>query len=216
MQSVTLYMEAFWRNPGDCSVFVALREKGVPFERSMGMFREGVGAVAALHARTITGTAPVLQHGGFWLAEALAIIEYLEEVFPPPQWPRLLPAELQPRTRARQLMAWLRTNLASLRRERSTDCMFFPLRDPMPPLTPEAARGAHRLLQIAEQLGAGPSGTLFGDQFSIADSDLAFDLMRLVAANDPVPERLAAYARAVWTRPSVREFVEHPRPPNVP
>jgi glutathione S-transferase len=215
MQALTLYTEAFWRNPWDCTVYVALREKGLDFHRAISMYREGIGVVDALHAYSITGTAPVLQHGSFWLAESQAIVEYLEDAFPPPEWPRLLPAETMARARARQLMSWIRTSAEALRRERTTDHIIFPVRAELPPLSPTAAQDARRLLEVADRLGAGPSGALFG-AFSIADVDFAFMLMRLVASGAPVPAPVAAYTAAVWERPSVREFVAHPRPPNQP
>jgi len=82
--SITLHVEAFWRSPWDFSAFVCLREKGVPFHTSIAMTRPGVGLVDTMQERTLTGTAPVLQHDGLWLAESLAIIEYLEELNPTP------------------------------------------------------------------------------------------------------------------------------------
>lgn len=217
-QAITLYMEAFWRSPWDATAHVALREKGLEFHRAISMFRENVGVVAAMHAQTVTGTAPALQHGAFWIAESAAIVEYLEEAFPPPTWPRLFPAGLHARARARQLMTWLRTTGDALRRERTTDLLFFPTKTgrSLAPLSATAAHDARRILEVADQLGVGPSGALFGE-FTIADLDLAFMLMRLVVAGDvTVPEPVRAYASAVWARPSVREFVEHPRPPNSP
>jgi glutathione S-transferase len=54
------------------------------------------------------------------------------------------------------------------------------------------------------------------DGFTIADVDLALTRMRLIRAGDEVPARLAAWAEALWLRPSVREHVEHPRPPHPP
>jgi hypothetical protein len=40
--------------------------------------------------------------------------------------------------------------------------------------------------------------------------------MRLITGDVAVPSPLEAYASAVWARPSVREFVEHQRPPHRP
>jgi glutathione S-transferase len=214
-EALALYMEAFWRNPFDCSVFVGLREKGLPFHTSLGMYRVGVGAIDSLRARTITGTAPVLQHGSFWIAESMAIVEYLEDAFPPPQYARIFPADVRERARARQVMSWARTSLDALREERPTNLMFYKTAEPVAPLSPRACGAADRLIHVAEQLGAGPSGALFSG-FGVVDVDVAFALMRLIAGGDPVPEGLAAYAAAVWARPSVKEFVEHPRPPNLP
>jgi glutathione S-transferase len=56
---------------------------------------------------------------------------------------------------------------------------------------------------------------LFHD-FSIADADLAMMLQRLIANGEQVPSKLRAFAQAQWQRPSVRAFVNRPRPPYVP
>jgi glutathione S-transferase len=41
--------------------------------------------------------------------------------------------------------------------------------------------------------------------------DLALMLQRLAANGDPCPARLATYARAIFARPSVREWLGHTR-----
>src|SRR5688572_32881595 len=102
---LVLHVEGSWSSPWVCAVHVVLREKQLPFTTALAMVRSGVGAVDRMRERTMTGTAPVLQHGEFWLAESLAIVEYLEEVFPQPN---MLPADVRDRARARQLMAWMR------------------------------------------------------------------------------------------------------------
>ncbi|MCA3783732.1 MAG: glutathione S-transferase, partial [Burkholderia sp.] len=53
---------------------------------------------------------------------------------------------------------------------------------------------------------------LFGE-WSIADVDLAVMLNRLVLNDDPVPQRLADYARGQWERASVQRWVKLKRPP---
>jgi glutathione S-transferase len=112
-ESVVLYVEASWSSPWVCTVFVALREKAVPFTTAMAMLRKGSGVIDSMHDKTLTGTAPVLQHGAFWLAESLAIVEYLEETFPSPP---MLPLDRRDRARARQLMTWMRNEHEPLRR----------------------------------------------------------------------------------------------------
>src|SRR5262245_14186261 len=185
------------------------------------MVRPGVGAADRMRERTLTGTAPRLphstragtaplrQHGDFWLAESRAIGEYLEELIPEP---RMLPPDLRDRARARQLMTWMRNDHEALRQERPAERITYPSPDPLPPLSPRAERAAGDLLRVAERLGAGPTGCLFGGRFGAVDVDLAFALMRLVATGTPMPEPTRAYADAVWHRPSVREYVEHSRP----
>lgn len=114
-ESLVLYVEAYWVSPWVCAVHVALREKGLSFATAVTVMRHGVGAIDQMHERTLTGTAPVLQHGTFMIAESLAIVEYLEEVFPDP---RLLPTDVRDRARARQVMTWMRDGHQALRRER--------------------------------------------------------------------------------------------------
>jgi glutathione S-transferase len=72
-----------------------------------------------------------------------------------------------------------------------------------------------RLFYVADALVTEGKPTLF-DAFSIADADLAFMLHRLLLNDEPVPAKLASYARGIWTRPSIREFVDRPRAPYVP
>lgn len=207
-----LYVEASWSSPWVCVVHAVLREKGIPFTTARAMMRKGVGAIDLMRERTFTGTAPVLQHGEFWLAESLAIVEYLEEMFPNPP---MLPLDVRERARARQLMAWMRHEHDALRRERPAERILYPSTQALHPLSDDAQRAADSLVRVATRLGADARGALFGT-FGVIDVDLAFALMRLVTTGFDVPEPLRAYARTIWARPSVREFVEHERPPNAP
>ncbi|MCE9578000.1 MAG: glutathione transferase [Deltaproteobacteria bacterium] len=211
-EPLVLYVEAYWVSPWVCAVHVALREKGLPFATAVTMMRHGVGAIDQMHARSLTGTAPVLQHGGFLVAESLAIVEYLEEVFPEP---RVLPADVRDRARARQLMTWMRNDHQALRRERPSERILYPRPAPAP-LSPEAQRVADDLVRVAVRLGADARGALFGDRFGVVDVELAFALMRLTTSGAAVPAAIQAYVDAVRARPSVREFLDHSRPPNPP
>jgi glutathione S-transferase len=211
--SFVLYVEASWSSPWVCTAYVALREKALPFTTAIAMLRKGSGVIDGMHERTLTGTAPVLQHGGFWLAESLAIVEYLDELHPDT---RVMPADVKDRARARQLMTWMRNDHASLRDERPGERIFYPAIGAMPPLSSAARREAEDLVRVSERLGADDRGCVFGERFSIFDAELGFALMRLVATDEAMPAQIAAYARAVWARPSVSGFAEHPRPPNPP
>ena len=62
-------------------------------------------------------------------------------------------------------------------------------------LSPAARRDVERLLRVADLLVPPGGGPLFGT-WSLVDAELAFMLHRLLLNGDPVPERLAAYARA--------------------
>lgn len=218
-EPVVLYVEAFLVSPFDGSCFVALREKGVPFSTSTAMVREGRGQAQHLGAHALVGQVPVLQHGAFWLSESLAIVEYLEDAFPSPAFPRILPRDLRERARARQLLMWLRAHLDHLRRARNSARIFYEadrFDEPLPPFDEAAAGDAARLLDVTDRLvAAGRGDWLFGE-FSMADFDLAFALMRLLRTGHAVPAAIGRFVERVWARPSVRAFVERPRPPYPP
>ena len=208
-----LYGESLWISPYVFSSFVALTEKGVPFDVVEVSLFEGGHLAPAYRELSLTARVPALVHNGFRLSESSAIDEYLEELLPPPEHPRLLPVSMQHRARARQLMAFLRSDLEHLRAERSTVTMFY--RFQLDPLGKAAARDADKLLRVAEALVPRDNGPLFGD-WSIADADLAFMLHRLILGGDPVPARIVAYAAEQWQRPSVSAYVNHERPASVP
>jgi glutathione S-transferase len=214
MTDFTLYAETLWASPYAFSSLVALREKGADFELALVDLAHGAHRQGDYASASITGRIPSLDHRGFRLAESSAIAEYLEEVLPPPKFPRLFPEGARERARARQVMAWLRSDLGALRDERSTMVMFYYRSNPRP-LSAAAARDVEKLARVGEQLVPAGGGPLFGG-WSLADAELAFMLHRLILCGDPLPERLASYARTQWERPSVREFVDHARPPAVP
>ena len=117
-----LYVDRFWISPYVFSCFVALREKGIAFEtRDVGLDR-GDQKTDDYRARSITGRVPSLTDGDFSLAESQAIVEYLEDVQPTPP---ILPHDSKERARARQLLAWIRSDLDALRAERPTTTMFY-------------------------------------------------------------------------------------------
>ena len=201
---LVLWGESRFESPYVFSCFVALREKGLPFELRTMSLQSGEHRQGDYALRSVTGRVPALQHGEFWLAESSAIDEYLEDVYPPPRWPRLYPAAPPERARARQIQAWLRSDLMALREERPTSTVFH--RAAVRPLSPAARAAADRLLRAADALVPPGASALFSS-FGIADADLALMLQRLAANGDEVPARLAAYAHAVWDRPSVKEWL---------
>jgi glutathione S-transferase len=213
MTDFTLYGETLWISPYVFSSLVALREKNASFDIAEVALFEGAHHQPDYSTPSVTGRVPSLRHGDFRLAESSAIAEYLEEVLPPPRFSRLLPQAVHDRARARQLMAWLRSDLVALRDDRSTVTMFYRFK--VKPLSGQAQRDADRLLRVCDHVVPADAGPLFG-QWSLVDAELAFMLHRLILNGEPVPERVATYARAQWTRPSVREFVEHSRPRTVP
>jgi glutathione S-transferase len=207
---IVLHGEKHWDSPYVFTAFVALVEKGVPFEIRVLDLNAGDQRAPAYREASLTARVPSIEHGGFVLSESTAIVEYLDEVFPSPAFPRLLPEGIRERARARQIMAWLRSDLLPLREERSTETMFFE--PSTKPLGPAARAAADKLLFLVDHLVADGQTTLF-EKFCIADADLGFALHRLILNGDPVPDKAQRFAAAQWSRQSIRDFVERERPP---
>ena len=210
---VVLYADPFWISPYVFSSFVALREKELAFEVVTIDLAKGEHRREPFRSASLTARVPALDDHGFWLSESNAIAEYLEEAYPPPTHRRIFPADSRQRARARQLMAFLRSDLGPLRDERSSEVVFYDL--PVEPLSPAAQRSVAKLLDVAAQLVGDGAATAF-DDWSVADADLALALRRLARDGDVLPPRLRAYADLQWQRPSVRAYAEHPRAPFVP
>src|SRR5690606_2973822 len=121
----------------------------------------------------------------------------------PPEHYRLYPQEPRHRANARQIQAWLRSDLVPIREERSTEFVF--LEPPRTKLSREGTAAAAALFEAVESWLPPGADNLFGE-WCMADTDLALMLNRLVLAGDPVPERLAGYARHQWERPSVQTW----------
>jgi glutathione S-transferase len=203
--SLSLYVDADFSSPYALAAYVTLVEKGLPFTVQAVDLGRGENREAPYLRTSLTARVPTLVHDDFPLSESSAITEYLEEVFPaPPVYPR----EPRARARARQVQAWLRSDLVPIREERPTTVLFRGAR--LAPLSPAAQGAATRLLAFAEALLPSGADNLFGG-WCIADAELGLMLNRLLAHGDEVPARLAAYVRHQWQRPSLQRWVAQPR-----
>ena len=207
---LTLFVDAFFCNPFDFRCWVALQEKGIEFTPSRVMIREGVGLSPSYREASITARVPGIVHGDFWMAESQAIVEYLEDVFAPPEWPSILPADIQGRARVRQVMSFLGADLFLLTAERPAWTIAYATEGP--PLSRPARAEADELLGIASRLLR--DGALAS--WSIACADLTFALLRLTRGGETLPPELQAFVDANVVRPSVQSYLTHERPPNPP
>jgi glutathione S-transferase len=210
--SLLLYGNATWTSPYVLSCFVALREKGLAFEVRDVALQRGAQWEPEYAKQSLTARVPLLVDGDLALSESSAIDEYLEDAYPAPSHPRILPPGVRERARARQVMAWLRSDLMPIREERSAEYVFYP-HEALAPLAPLSARGERavaKLLAATEQLVPPEAGPMFG-AWCIADTDLAMMLQRLAKTGFDLPRRIRAYADAQWQRPAVLEFRAHPR-----
>jgi glutathione S-transferase len=202
-----LYVDANFASPYALVAFVSLIEKGLDFEIEPLDLAARANYVPTFARTSITRRIPTLIHDGFALSESSAICEYIDETF---DGTPLYPTDPRNRARARQVQAWVRSDLMPIRDERPTFVVF---NGAQRPALSEAARdAAERLFSAAMSLLDGRTDYLFG-AWSIADVDLAMMLQRLIVLGDPVPQRLVDYATHQWRRPSVQQWVQKKRPP---
>jgi len=204
-----LYVDANFASPYALVAYVSLLEKGVAFDMEALDLVAQANQGPSFAKASITRRVPTLVHDGFALSESSAICEYIDESFP---GTALYPKDRRERARARQIQAWVRSDLMPIREERPTFVVFNNAKRPA--LSDQARVAAEKLFSGALTLLEGRTDHLFGD-WSIADVDLAMMLQRLVVLGDPMPQRLVDYANLQWRRPTVQQWVRQPRPPLV-
>jgi glutathione S-transferase len=200
-----LYVDSNFASPYALVAFVSLLEKGVKFAIEPLDLFANANQTPEFAATSITRRIPTLVHEDFALSESSAICEYIDETFP---GTRLYPANSRDRARARQIQAWIRSDLMPIRDERPTFVVFCGARRAA--LSAQATDAAAGLVAASLTLLDHGADNLFGD-WSIADVDLAMMLQRLIVHGDPVPSRLVNYASRQWHRPSVQKWIDQPR-----
>ncbi|TFW16134.1 glutathione transferase [Duganella callida] len=206
--SLELYVDSLSTSPYALSAFVALTEKGLPFTVRTVDLGSGEQKLPAYAGRALTGRVPALVEGDFVLTESSAITEYLDESFPAPEYIALYPSDRRQRAQARQIQGWVRSDLLPVRVERDTETVFY--NKPCAPLSDSAQQAAAKLVHVAGHFVQGAQH-LFG-AWSIADTDLAIMLSRLVRNGDEMPQKLRDYVDFQWQRPSVQAWLNRHQP----
>ncbi|MCT4716568.1 glutathione transferase [Enterobacteriaceae bacterium H18W14] len=202
--AITLWSDANYFSPYVLSVYVALKEKGLNFTLQTVDLAAGENLQPGWKGYDLTRRVPVLAVDDFVLSESSAIAEYLEERFAPPVWERIYPVDIEKRARARQIQAWLRSDLMPIREERPTDVVFGGAKKPA--LSEAGLSAVEKLISTVEAVLPAGQQNLFGE-WCIADTDLALMLNRLILNGDDMPERLQEYAAFQWQRASVQGFI---------
>lgn len=91
-------------SPFGWRVWLTLAHKGLPFEHRLLSFSAGDTRAPEYRAVNPRGKVPALVHEGHTLWESSAIVEYLEERFPGPAYPTVLPETPAERALARRLV----------------------------------------------------------------------------------------------------------------
>lgn len=191
--------------------YVALLHKGLEFEERTISLVEDKDREKRRQLSP-TGKVPVLHHGERVIPDSLAILEYLEETFPPPRYPALWPENAGRRAHARWLAAAMHSGFLALRESMSFNMCFLP--NPPEP-TAEALADAREILAfwedaLARKTEQGPF--LFG-RFCGTDVMYAPAVVRLTAFRVPTNgfPRAAAYMPALLDYPAVRRWMDEAR-----
>lgn len=202
-----LYVDSQFASPYAMSAFVALSVKMAEFKTVALDLAAGQASTAQYNAHSLTSRVPTLVDGDFSISESSAIAEYLDEQY---SGERLFPADIRERARARQVQAWLRSDLSALKRDRTTEVVFYqPSKNP---LSAAGVEAASKLIRAADTLLLPGYEHIFS-RWCIADVDLAMMLNRLVLNGDPVPKRLSEYANRQWQNSAIQAWLSKPRPP---
>ncbi|NYT61508.1 glutathione transferase [Alcaligenaceae bacterium] len=201
--TLTLYTNHLYSSPYVLSVYATLYEKGLPFELKTLNLGVGEQLSAPYSKLSLTSRVPTLVAGDFALSESSAIIEYLEEAYASPDFVSVFPTDLQHRAKARQIQAWVRSDLAELRAERPTS-VIYSAKNPKT-LSAPAQKAADKLLRIADTLIDDQGNPLFG-AWCIADVDFSVMLNRLCANGDTVPLKIRKYVDRQSQRPCVETW----------
>lgn len=206
MSKLKLYVDSQYASPYALSVFVALTEKGLPFEMVEIDLSVNENLSPEFSLISKTSRIPVLEHESFSLSESSAITEYIEETF---SGTSLYPNSAQEKAQARQIQAWLRSDLMPIRVERSTEVIYYKPSEA--PLSAAAQHAVKKLFSVSNSFLHNNQEYIFGS-WSIVDLELSLMLHRLILNGDTVPENLVLYAKKQWLRPSVHEWVNRKRP----
>ncbi len=188
--------------------WVALTWKGVPFEERTILLSQDKTR-AERRKVSPTGKLPVLHHGGLVVPDSLAIIEYLEETFPPPSYPALWPSDRPLRARARWLATAMHSGFMKIRDGMSFNLCFLPR---VPDASPEALAEAQEVLALWESVLTLPDrrgGPYLCGAFCAADVMFATMAERIRAFRVPVSDYPHAreYAAAVLQAPPVAAWM---------
>jgi len=201
-----LFVDSNFVSPYAMSAFVAIRAKGLKVELGKVDLATQQNLTDNFFQTSVTSRVPTLIDDDFSVSESSAITEYLEEKYPTSN---IYPKNIQDRAKARQIQAWLRSDLLALRQDRPTDVIFY--RPSTLELTSAGKIASDKLIKVASLLLGDGRSDLFGS-WSIADTDLALMLNSLIFNDDPVPEFLKGYAAYQWQNPAIQEWMAFKRP----
>jgi glutathione S-transferase len=181
--------------------WVAMKHCEIPFEEVFVRLRTPETA-ANLARISPTGQVPVLDHQGRIVWETLAILEYLNDLFPEK---RLWPADLEARALARSVATEMHSGFREVRYGWPMN-----LRRPKShkPLDPEGEKQRARIVAIWRQCreGFGQGGPFLFGHFTAADAMYAPVVTRFDTFGGELAPDIRAYVDAVLATSAMQEW----------
>lgn len=178
----------YFRSSASYRVRIALNMKGVPYERVTVDLLHGKQKGADYRARNPQGLVPMLQADGLAITQSLAIIDYLDAVFPEP---RLVPADAAQRAHVLSLSLLVACDIHPLNNLRVLKYLSGPLGQTEDARNQWYVHWVREGLAAIEALAAPRAGRfLVGDSPSLADICLVpqlFNARRFDVALDDYP-----------------------------
>ncbi len=182
--------------------WLVLKHLGVPFEEQV-IPLDQPSTAEEIRKHSPSGRVPVLVDGDTVVWDSLAICEHLAERFPDR---KLWPEEPKARATARSVSAEMHSGFTALREH-----LPMKIRETFPPkpLRPEVKADIARIFQLWNDCRArfGAKGPFLFGAFSIADAMYAPVVSRFKSYAVPLEGPAAAYAAAIWSLPSVQEWL---------
>ena len=173
----------------------------IPFEGELARL-SGKGWRENIRAKSPTGKVPVLVDGELVVAETIAIIEYLADVFPDKAiWPR----DLKSRALARAAAAEMHAGFSTLRNAAPTNLRVSKPGRVKPEQVEADLRRVETLWGGLLERSGGPY--LFGSAFTAADAMFAPLASRLRTYDLPVSDTASGYVEAIYALPAFQELL---------
>ncbi len=161
----TLY--GYWRSSASYRVRIALGLKGLAYDQIAINLAQGAQAGIGFKLLNPQGFVPYLIDGDAGLNQSLAIVEYLDEVYPEPP---LLPADPLARARVRGVALQIACDIHPLNNLRVLNYLKGPLAQPQEAVDTWYRHWVETGFEALEELAEVATGAyLFGDTVTLAD-----------------------------------------------
>nr|WP_295662730.1 maleylacetoacetate isomerase [Polymorphobacter sp.] len=165
MTTRTLY--GYWRSSASYRVRIALAIKGIAYEQVPINLAKGAQSGIGFKLLNPQGMVPYLIDGDAGINQSLAIVEYLDEVYPEPP---LLPQDPLGRARVRGIAQQIACDIHPVNNLRVLNYLRGPLAQPQDAVDTWYRHWIEVGFEALEEIAEAATGTyLFGDTVTLAD-----------------------------------------------